>query len=312
MLVRASAIGPGPGGTLCVGMRNSRAARWGSALAAAAALATACVAASGCGASSTVDPLAQAAQVTARTSGVHVAMVMQVSSSKIPAPFTISASGYLDESRHAGRISFDLSNLPQIASLGDPHMELVLLYPVMYMKMPFLASHLHGHPWIKIDLSQAGKSAGLDLSPLSSLGGGQNPADGLEFLRGSGGSTRVGSEVIDGVRTERYRTSIRLSDLVARAPSSARASLEHTLSQLGKLGAPSSFPLEAWIDERHRVRRERFELTENPAGLGSITTIFNMEFTDYGPVPPIVAPPAGEVFDATSLASAGISKALSH
>ena len=296
-------------------MKGVRATRWGSALAAvgAGALVSALVALSGCGGAATIDPLAQAAQVSGESPGAHVSMTTQVSSSQLSAPLTIGAAGYVDLHQRSGRFTIDLSGIPQLAALGGGgrYAEEIFLFPVFYLKAPFLASRLPGgRTWMKVDLQAAGQSAGINVSQLSSLGG-SNPADTLQYLRGAGQVSKVGSELLEGVPTDRYRATIELDRLVQRAPAAERASIEQSVAQLGKLTRPS-FPMEVWVDPQHRVRRMRFAITESLPGVGSTTTTLDAHYTDYGPVPAVTPPPPGEVFDATSLASNGLAAALGH
>ena len=75
-----------------------------------------------------------------------------------------------------------------------------------------------------------------------------------------------------------------------------------------KLGSAGSIPVEVWVDTQGRVRRMQMSLsslgsTSGPtAGIGGSITI---DFKSYGAVPPVVAPPASEVFDMSEMLKNG-------
>ena len=276
------------------------------ATAALAALGAAAVAISGCGASATLDPIARAAEVTSAQSGARVSLTMQFSSSALPSGFAIKASGYIDERHRSGEMTMDLSGIPGVSALpgaGSSTIQLIFKYPVVYMKMPFLAGRLPaGKPWVKLDISKAAKSIGVDASQFSSLNQ-TDPTQFLDYLRGSSGHvTTVGSESLHGVPTTHYQATLELSRILDHLPGEQRAAARGALE---KLGNSNAIPVDAWVDGQGRLRRMQMSLgssasTASAAGLSFSGTV-TIEFTKYGPIPPIVAPPASEVFDFSAL-----------
>lgn len=285
-------------------------------LGALAALAGGGVALSGCGASATLDPLARAAEVTSQQSGVHVSMSMKFSAPGLAAQgasggsFAMSATGYFDERKRTGEMTMDLSGVPGVSALpgGGSSIKMIFLYPVIYMNMPFLTEKLPGgKPWIKLDIDKVVAAAGISTSQFGSLE--QNdPTKFLEYLRASSGAVvSLGSQNVDGVPTTHYSATLQMSRILDRLPSSQQAAAKAALEKLGSAGA---IPVEVWVDAQGRVRRMQMSLTgligaaASPAagGVGGAITI---DFTSYGPVPEVVAPPASEVFDMSAMLKNG-------
>jgi hypothetical protein len=285
-----------------------------AALGATGALVGGAVAMSGCGASATLDPIARAAEVSTQQTGVTVAMTMQFSSPQLPGgTYAITANGSFDERAHTGQMTMDLSGIPGFSALaggGEGKVQMTMLYPDIYMHMPFLAGKLpEGKTWMKLDVTKAAAAAGVSSSSFSSLG--QNdPTQFLEYLRGSaGGVVSLGPETVEGVPTTHYHGELELSRILAKMPSSEQAAAKSALEKLGSGGA---FPVEVWIDAQGRVRR--IEMSFGGAGtaagaagaVAGFSANITVAFKSYGPVPPVVPPAASEVFDATSAAAAGI------
>jgi hypothetical protein len=304
-------------------MRIERAdSRTGKALATlgvVAALAVGGAAVSGCGASEALDPIARAAEVTSQQEGARISLTMQLSSAAMPGGgFKITASGYFDNRDRSGEMSMDLSGIPGASALpegGAGTVQMIFQYPVIYMNMPFLAGELpEGKTWMELNLSKAASAAGVELPQLSSLDQ-DDPTQFLEYLRASsGGVSTVGSEALDGVPTTHYRATLQLSSILDRVPSSQQAAVKAALEKLGDVGG---IPVDVWVDAQGRVRRMQLSIAASaPAGTaggvagtavgdGTIT----IDFTSYGSIPPIVPPPSSQVFDASSMAAAGIAQA---
>jgi hypothetical protein len=279
-----------------------------AALGAVGALVAGSVAMSGCGASATLDPIARAAEVSSQQTGVTIAMSMRFSSPALPGgAYAITANGSFDERAHTGQMTMDLSGVPGLSALpggaGNGQVRMVMLYPDIYMNMPFLAGKLpEGKTWMKLDIGKAAAAAGLDSSSLSSLDQ-SDPTQFLEYLRGSsGGVVSFGGETIEGVPTTHYHGTLELSRVLSKLPGSEQAAARAALEKLGTGGA---FPVEVWIDAQGRVRRMEMSFGGAGATAGLSATV-TIDFKSYGAVSPVAPPPAGEVFDATSTAIAGI------
>jgi len=284
-----------------------------AALAAVGALIAGAVAMSGCGASATLDPIARAAEVSSQQAGAKIAMSMRFNAPALGggASYAISASGYFDEKARSGEMTMDLAGVPGLSALpggaGNGQIQMVFLYPVIYMNMPFLAGKLpEGKTWMKLDISKAASAAGIGTSSLSSLEQ-SDPTKFLDYLRSSsGGVVSLGGATVDGVQTTHYSATLQLSHILASLPGSEQAAAKAALEKLGTAGA---IPVEVWVDAQSRVRRMQMAFSGLGASAGAAagaSLSITIDFTSYGPVPPVVAPPASEVFDASALAAAGL------
>lgn len=198
---------------------------------------------SACGSTSaTLDPVAQAAEVSSAASGVHMNFTMRVSASGLSSPVTVTGSGAFSYTAHEGELAFDMSGLPSSATAalgtGELRFEELVKQNDLYVSSPLLAGHLPGNArWVKVELAKLG--GGLNLGGLTS--GESNPAQFLEYLRSAGGSvTTVGSETLDGVKTTHYRGSISLTAAAQKLPASERGVFERFRSQTGSRLSPST------------------------------------------------------------------------
>ncbi|HEY7961281.1 MAG TPA: hypothetical protein VID29_05100 [Solirubrobacteraceae bacterium] len=274
-----------------------------SVLGATAALVAGAVAVSGCGASATLDPIARAAEVTSEQSGARISLTMQFSSAALPGAVSMTATGYVDERHKAAAMSMDFSHVPGMASLsGNGTMRMVFLYPVIYMNMPLLAGKLPaGKTWLKLDIGAASKAAGVDLSQMSSFNQ-ADPSQFLSYLRASsGGVVSFGREMVNGTETTHYHAALALSRIAQRLPGDQQAAVRAALEKLGESG---SLPVDVWVDGLGRVRREQIAIGAGASSGTPLSGTITIDFTSFGAVPPITAPAAAEVFDATAAVSA--------
>jgi hypothetical protein len=281
-------------------------------LGALAALGVGGAAASGCGASATLDPVARAAEVSSQQQGAKFTLTMQMSSSALPGALAITANGSVDEREHSAEMTMDLSHIPGISALpgGGGAVQMIFRFPTIYMNMPFLAGKLpEGKTWVKLDVTKAAQAAGINVSQLSSLNQ-TDPTQLLDYLRASSGDVHtVGGESLNGVSTTHYHATLQLSRILDRLPSSQQVAAKAALEKLGQTGA---IPMDVWVDLQGRVRRLQMSIGAGVPAVGAGTAGVNvggtitMDFTSYGPVPPIVAPPASAVYDMTGAALGGL------
>jgi hypothetical protein len=279
-----------------------------AALAASAALVGGGTLIAGCGSSASLDPVARAAEVSAKQAGVRFTLEMQLSSPQLPSGFAIRGSGYANQAQKSGRLSIDLSGIPGLSSFaaGGARIEAVFLDPVVYMHMPFLAGKLpQGKTWMKLDVSKASKALGGGSMPSAFSLGQSDPTQFLQYLRASSGEVRkAGVQQLDGVQTTRYVATLQLSRVLEKLPAADRAA-EQTLLQ--HVGVDGAIPVEVWVDTQHRVRRVQMSIDVSAATASGSATV-TVNFTSYGAVPAISAPPAGEVADLTSMFSSRLAR----
>src|SRR5947209_11025683 len=270
-------------------------------IALAAAVALVAAAASGCGASSTVDPVADAAQVTGLTRGAQVSMTLTMT---LPTGQTVMTPGVgaFDFRGRRGRLSFDFSSLSSLTGgrLGGAHPTLreLIVYPNVYLRAPFLTRSLPGgKQWLKIDVQAAARRlTGVDPTQLSTQNG---PGDQLQQLRAASGAHVVGRDVVRGVATTRYHGTVDLRRLPDRLPPAQRAAARQGIDRLIALTGSSSYPVDVWVDAHRRILRERQSMSLKVNGQRVQMTIA-MDLFDYGTQVAVTAPPASQVFDATS------------
>lgn len=247
-----------------------------------------------------VDPVAQAASLSASAPGWRMNMQFTVSSPQFGAPIEGSATAVVDPPDHAISMSLamDLSQIPQAAQMlgGTMRIGMVLDGDEMYMKFPpamaRLLPTLGGKPWLEANLSKLTGVPGL-----SSFGGDpttSDPAQMLQYLRAaSDGITDEGTQVLDGVRTMHYRVLLNL-DHVPTADQAA-------LSQLERVAGGQDVPFDVWIDAHHLVRRIVMSLTLKTPNGPSLQETLDAHLYDYGPQPRPTPPPADQVSQLTSL-----------
>jgi hypothetical protein len=234
-----------------------------------------------------VDPVASAATKTDQAGGVKMELTLHG-----------TAAGQSFDATGNGVFADDQGSMQMTMSgLGDMTIDYLTENgdPVVYMKMPALSSRLPGgKPWIRLDLQQLGKSIGVDMSGAAS-GATQNPAEALKLLEQNGTFTKVGTDTIGGVSTTHYHGTIDLKKAVQAS------SVSDQVKHLVESGAPNDFPIDVWIDDSGYLRQ-----IEESFGAKGASTDMTLDLSDYGAHVNVTAPPADQVFDATSLASQGL------
>ncbi len=216
---------------------------------------------------------------------------------------TITGEGAFD---YAGRQGTFTMNVPAIGGMQVGQIEAVSTGSTIYQKFPpQLASALGGKPWVKIDLDQVGKSAGIDFNSISQASSG-DPTQALQFLKGAGADmVEVGKEQVRGEVVTHYRGTIDMNKAAAAAPPEQ----QQTYQKLAQIyGQP--LPVEAWVDGEGRLRKMTYavdlaRLNLPPqAGAGQKPTgnfNFTMELFDFGAPVSVTVPPADQVTDFTQL-----------
>jgi hypothetical protein len=282
-----------------------------TALAVSLALASAGLAVSGCGSSSVsnaVDPVAQAATVSNNAAGFQLNMTMQISSPSLPQAITGHGTGAFSPAARLGQLAFTMQ-LPKGAgaAFGSAGFgfEEVVDGQTVYLKMPaVVTAKLPSHkPWLKVDLAQVGKAAGLSgLGSLLNNPTSGNPAQLLQYLRAtSGGVTKVGTTQIHGINTTQYRASIQLDKYPNLVAPAKRAAARQAVQQLKAMTKLSSIPMNVWIDNQHLVRQLSMGFTEQLPTGGSLQIAMTMQLSHYGPQPAPTLPPADQVGDLAGL-----------
>jgi hypothetical protein len=118
----------------------------------------------------------------------------------------------------------------------------------------------------------------------------------LQQLLASSKTQKVGTDTIDGEQMTHYTTSVDPSSKLDGLPAAERAQVRKALSRLGM----QSVPIDVWVDGQGLLRRMRMSLGFGQALQGASMTM-TLDLHDFGTTVDVTAPPADEVFDATSL-----------
>jgi len=235
--------------------------------------------AAGCGDTLSLDPVAKAADASAKQVSEHLTLSATVTSGVETA--TMSGSGDFRNNPNVGDLAISVTDAGKTA-----HMREILDGSTIYMTSDLFAGQLpDGKTWLKLDLEKAMKPLGLDFAALSS----QSPTDALTRLRAAGSVTKVGPATVDGVATTHYSVILDL-DRVAK--------LTKGLQNV------SYGPVEVWVDEQGLVRRMHLTSVQgDSAGTPQAVLEMTMTLSNYGE-PVTVTPPAdSSTVDLTDLAT---------
>lgn len=221
-----------------------------------------------------LDAIAKAAEVTQREPGGRALIHATVTSSTSPEGITETGSMIFDDSGRArGTVTgrgHTTGKEVKVATIVDG--------TTTYMSSDEFKSLPEGKKWMELDLSSAAADAG------SSAPAVKGPKEGLKILETVEGAEEVGEEEIDGVPTTHYQGTLPVAKEV-----------------FGVKLHVSALQVDVWIDAQDRVRRMHVVVSGTVGeSEESSTTEMTMDYVDFGRVPEIKAPPADEVFNATS------------
>ncbi len=257
-----------------------------------------------------IDPVAQAATVSASAPGYQLHMSMDIAGSGTSTPITATGDGSFDLRDHAGSLSLaiKLGNDPQvIQTLGSSTLKIreIIHGTTVYVKIPAAAAKVlptSGKQWISIDLSKLTGIPGL--SSLESNPAASNPADMLQYLRAASNSiVAVGQQQVDGFQTTHYRADLSLDRAVNSVPSADRAVAQQAIAKIEQLTQIHHIPVDVWVDAHHLVRRFEMNFNASRSGGPTVDEHIAIDVTHYGPQPLPALPPASEVADLNSLLS---------
>jgi hypothetical protein len=269
----------------------------------------ACVAplAAGCGASSTIDPVAVAAETTEALPGADVIFSGEVISAGTAERVSFSGTGRIASRPPEAQASFEFSPSGPGGKQARLSLEMRVVNDVLFLQLS--RSHdVNGKRWLKVDERKISQAAGL--SGLQSSGE-VDPHETLAYLRAvSGGLTSLGSQVIHGVPTTGSRGAIDLEKVAERTPADRRARTVAAIANLERVTGVSTIPFQVWIDSSHRVRRLSVVEGESSTLPNAIKVYVTEDFVHFGPVRKVALPPSAEVFDASAAASGALKAKL--
>lgn len=187
---------------------------------------------------------------------------------------------------------------------------MVMTGDVMHMRADAVTGELPGGKrWLKIDVAEAAKSAGVDINQLTQW---DDPSTLLDLLRAGGDDKELGDERIHGVQTTRYRADVDLAKAVESLPSDQRKAARASIESMTRLLAVNTIPVDVWIGDDKLLRRMEMAVNINTAAAGgpsdeSLGLTVSTELYDYGTKVEVKAPPAAQTLDIAAMAdSAGL------
>jgi hypothetical protein len=242
------------------------------------------VAQGGGGGGGPLNAIAKAAEVTQREAGGRALIHSTVTSATTPEGFTETGSLIFDDSgRSRGTITVKgHTNGRELKALA------IVDGATTYTSSDAFDSLPEGKKWMELDLSSAAKGAGF------SVPAEEGPKEGLKILERVQDAEEIGKEDIDGVPTTHYRGTLPTPEEV-----------------FGVKVDYSTLHVDVWIDEQGRVRRMQADVSGsvNEVEGSETNTELTIDYVEFGRVPKIEPPPAGEVFNATSEIESNIQSA---
>ncbi len=255
----------------------------------AAAIAIAVVALYLRGGSDSLNPVAQAAERTARQPGAKLAMEMTFAVDGAPAPVVANGSGSFNG--HTGRTQLTMTE--SVPGKGPVVIEAVGNQRVSYVRSSILGAELPpGTQWL-------GMEPFLGHNPQTAFGtngGAQATIEGLEAV--GGGVVKMDQQTVRGHLTTRYKGSIDLDKAAALFGEKHEKQLQKQYEVLAKAD-PTPSSVEVWIDKKGLVRQMRLEQQVGESNGPTVTLVQRMQFYDFGAKPKIKLPPKKRVFDYT-------------
>jgi hypothetical protein len=265
-------------------------------------LATCASALVGCGGDTlSFDPVAQAASETAKTQSARVEFTANMQMDGVGG-MAMSGSGVFDGRARSGAMNMRFE-LPagEAVQLGaiDPSMEMIMDGRgrhglVMYMRSPLFRT-IGAGKWVKLDMAKLAKKEGFDLNSMMNANQ-ADPSQSLQMLMASSDAHVLGYDRVRGVFTTHYKLNVDLERL-AKDNETYRKMVE----QLKQVTGVTSYPAEAWIDDKDRVRRLKIDMSFNAPTGGAFTMTMTMELYAFGIKVDVPPPSASDVVDSSAL-----------
>lgn len=259
----------------------------------AAAGAAALIGLTGCGSSGT-EPLQNAELSAAQVLQDTVQKSTQVDTytADITADITGSPQGagkiqgtvvFQQKPQFAADITFDQISFGGQSLPGG--MRTILLGDTLYLKMDMLRSVTgEGKPWVKVDLTEAGRQSGLNFKELLAQAQQYDLANSVKMLTASKDVKVVGTETVGGTETTHYSGTFPVEEALKQLPAEQQEQMRGQMADL------KDMKFDAWIDDQGLPRKITMDGT---AGENGIST--TMQFRDFNKPVSISEPPADQV-----------------
>ncbi|GII79810.1 putative lipoprotein [Sphaerisporangium rufum] len=163
----------------------------------------------------------------------------------------------------------------------------ILVGDTAYLKVDML-NRLVGaaKPWIKIDLTEAGQHAGVNVDQYLSQAQQVDLQTSVKMLTSSKDAQKVGTETVGGVETTHYKGTFTVAEAVKALAPDVQQKVQ------GRLDSVKDMKFDAWIDADNLPRKVEMNggATEGTFKLTSLFSAFNESAE-------VTAPPADQVGD---------------
>jgi hypothetical protein len=182
--------------------------------------------------------------------------------------------------------------------------EMVMSRMKVYTKYPpEIAATIPGNkPWSMIDMQAFGEAQGMDFSAMSQMGGGNDPSQLLQYLRGVSGEVEtLGEEEVRGVTTTHYRAEIDLDKAADSAPENLRDAVRMSIETMKQQMGTTTIPLDVWIGDDGFVHRMTMHMQTGDDAPQPFEMDMTMEFYDFGEPVKVEIPEPSQVYDMTEM-----------
>jgi hypothetical protein len=241
------------------------------------------------GGRNSLNPIAQAAAVTAESSGARFSLHGTVEQGSPPQPVPVSGAGVLNGQAHRSQMTFTMST-PE----GEVEMEAIGDGSEVYLKSSLFKSLPDGDEWVGYD-------AALGNASETTVGASSDPSQQLGLLRGvSDEFQNLGKRTIRGVPTTGYRAALDIGRYAEYLRSKGDDRAANDYERVAEV-APTTAEIETWIDRKKLVRQTKVTTHTRDASTGETSsTMTTMDLDDFGISPEIQLPDPSTVYDVTS------------
>ena len=221
------------------------------------------------------------ATLAGKTAQLTLNMTMSVGGESV----TASGTGSADFSQNAMALNMSMSGVGQQLALQE-----IMVGGTLYEGIPGISIVEPGKSWVSADISQFAHNAASGTG--GALGAGEDPAATLHMLAQQGNTvTSLGASTVNGDAVQGYAVTI---DKATIEKDLSQASIPSSIRQAIDSFAISGFHIRVYIDDQGQLRREAVDMALTVASQ-SVSANATVDFSDYGTLVNIGAPPADQV-----------------
>lgn len=235
-----------------------------------------------------LNPMAEAAQKTAKISGAKYAAELSESVEGGSGSITGSGTGSYNSQSHRA----DLTMKMTIPGHGSVAVESLGNSRVDYTRSSILSEQLpSGVEWVGME-----PLLGQNLE--TAFGSGASPQTSMQMMETVGNVENLGGQTVGGEPTTRYKGTVEMAKLAQVLDEKGEAQLAKMYEKVVEKGL-KEVEFETWVDSRGLARQIR-TVEQMPATGGHTLTIdMRMRFYDFGTKPKIKFPASHLVLDYT-------------